>query len=54
VQEEMEEKYLGSLMEKEMEELQNLINHPENLVENVAKIPERSTTFRSCQPTATS
>ena len=41
VQEEMEEKYLGKLMEKEMTELQDLIEHPKYLVENVAKLRKK-------------
>jgi lysine 2,3-aminomutase len=37
MQEEMEEKYLGKLTEKEMEELQNLALRSENLADNIAK-----------------
>ncbi len=37
MQEEMEEKYLGKLMEKEMEELQNLAAKTENLSYKIAK-----------------
>ncbi len=37
VQEEMEEKYLGKLPEEELPKLQELLNHTENLIENLAK-----------------